>query len=696
VRAFYYDNKYRVIQTVADNQCDDGRDVLTSKFSFDGGLDSLKTVHTAFDITTEYVEGFVYDHRGRLLEHTMDGFSGSTVMLASMHYNPAGQLERKQIHSEEVNGNHSPFIQKTDYLYNIRGWLTSVNDPGNTAAENDIFALKLNYNNDVNPVTVQRQYNGNISTMEWATNRTDEKFAYRFLYDNMNRMSYSEFYLDENGGYMPGPYDEKNLTYDANGNILTLDRYASGDIVIDKLTYNYLNNGNQLNYVKDDMGDVSGVIDYPGSTATTPGFAYDQNGNMIKSSDKGMNDTIRYNFLNMPELLDFGSGEKIRYIYDAAGNKLAKIVICLDALPESSLIYAGNFVYDWNGNLQYIQTSEGRLVPDNKIYRFEYFMKDHLGNTRAIYAQAVPGLPQVAEYNHYYPFGMQIEALSYSSGIDVPNKYLYNGKELQPEYDLQWYDYGARFYDPELGRWHTVDPVAEKSRRWSPYNYCMNNPLRFIDPDGRETFLFDNEAYYIDNYTVDMDGNIKQVGPPNDEEKDVLYTEESWESGKKDNYITVEKGILGNCKTNTEIGSENKEYSFNQYKISGDDNAKNIFNFVALKTKVEWSLTGIGNKTGIGGKSILTTSHAKDADIGEGYLLDKDYTIRSNIHNHFITPMPGDYDQKFAGKVNEKFKAATLYIFFQGKDYQYNSGGILQVPETITLPDVEITVPRKP
>lgn len=511
VRAFYYDNKYRVIQTVADNQCEDGRDVLTNKFSFDGGLDSLKTVHTAFNNTTEYIEGFVYDHRGRLLEHTLDGLSGLTVMLASMHYDPAGQLARKQIHSEIVNGNHSPFIQKTDYLYNIRGWLTSVNDPGNTAGENDIFALKLSYNNEVTPVTVQHQYNGNISAMEWATNRTDEKFAYRFLYDNMNRISYSEFYLDENSGYIRGPYDEKNLTYDANGNILTLDRYASEGTLIDQLTYNYLNNGNQLNYVQDAAGDVSGVIDYPGGTATTPGFAYDKNGNMIKSHDKGMNDTIRYNFLNMPGLLDFGSGEKIRYLYDAAGNKLAKIVIYLDALPESSLIYAGNFVYDWNGNLQYIQTGEGRLIPDNKTYRFEYFMKDHLGNTRAVYAQAAPGLPQVAEYNHYYPFGMQLEALSWSSDIDIPNNYLYNGKELQPEYDLQWYDYGARFYDPELGRWHSQDPLAEKHFNYTPYAYVFNNPITLIDPLGLDSiYVLDQAQRPTDNgtkgesYTADI------------------------------------------------------------------------------------------------------------------------------------------------------------------------------------------------
>jgi RHS repeat-associated protein len=88
----------------------------------------------------------------------------------------------------------------------------------------------------------------------------------------------------------------------------------------------------------------------------------------------------------------------------------------------------------------------------------------------------------IVQENHYDPWGMNLVGIEKLGKPD--HKFQYNGKEKQEELGLHWNDYGARFYDSQLGRWHAVDPMAERSRGYSPYNYGLNNPLRFIDPDG--------------------------------------------------------------------------------------------------------------------------------------------------------------------------------------------------------------------
>ncbi|KXH81441.1 M91 family zinc metallopeptidase [Chryseobacterium kwangjuense] len=124
----------------------------------------------------------------------------------------------------------------------------------------------------------------------------------------------------------------------------------------------------------------------------------------------------------------------------------------------------------------------GLLTVSRKTVIYQY--RDHLGNARVSFAKNSEGLLEVTDTNNYYPFGLNhIQGIFEGANLGSYYSYKYNGKELQ---ETGMYDYGARFYMPDLGRWGVIDPLAETSRRWSPYTYAYNNPMRFIDPDGMQ------------------------------------------------------------------------------------------------------------------------------------------------------------------------------------------------------------------
>ena len=161
--------------------------------------------------------------------------------------------------------------------------------------------------------------------------------------------------------------------------------------------------------------------------------------------------------------------------------------------------YFNGFEYDNSKDLNLIHMDEGviKVSSSATVFQYEYFLKDHLGNTRIAFVDN-SGSPSLTQSIDYYPFGLAFDN-QYISGTD--NKYLYNGKELQDELNLNWYDYGARFYDPQIARWTTVDPKADQSPGWTPYRAFFNNPIRYIDPDG----LFEIETGKIekgDNLTT--------------------------------------------------------------------------------------------------------------------------------------------------------------------------------------------------
>ena len=162
---------------------------------------------------------------------------------------------------------------------------------------------------------------------------------------------------------------------------------------------------------------------------------------------------------------------------------------------------AGGFQYKVN-ELQFFPHPEGYVnVIDNK-YNYVFNYTDHLGNIRVSYGvDPSTSTLKVLEENHYYPFGLKHEgynmdykmyqkiqsgaiAIRLAAPLQPNYLYRYNGKELQNELNLNVYDYGARNYDPALGRWMNIDPLASKYSSITPYAYVVNNPIFFLDPDG--------------------------------------------------------------------------------------------------------------------------------------------------------------------------------------------------------------------
>jgi RHS repeat-associated protein len=248
-----------------------------------------------------------------------------------------------------------------------------------------------------------------------------------------------------------------------------------------------------------------------GTTDSVDDYDYDANGNMIKDDNKNITKII-YNHLNLPIEITFGTTGKINYLYDATGQKVKKTVTNGTTITTTDYLNGYQYV---NAKLQFFGHAEGYVnvqYPtglkgdgDYATYSYVFNYIDHLGNVRVSYAKnATTNKALMLEENNYYAFGLKHR----NYNVDVfrpvctgckgdvgipgepinayvnPYKYKYNGKELQDELGLNLYDYGARNYDPALGRWMNIDPLAEVFSTLSPYNYVNNNPVFFVDPDG--------------------------------------------------------------------------------------------------------------------------------------------------------------------------------------------------------------------
>jgi RHS repeat-associated protein len=473
----YYDDRQRVVQSVRTLYDDaSGKEITANKYDFTGAVDQTRTVQTFGSSSTTVNKYNTYDHVGRLLkvEQEIAGDANGRVTLAEMSYTDLGQLKTKKLHTGA--------LQTVDYAYNIRGWLKEINNPDNLGT--DLFAMRLLYE-DASSLTnliKQNQFNGNISGMIWNRQEnltpTFTKSAYSFSYDALNRFQQS-YYGEGATLASSNKFREFDITYDDNGNLKTLKRYNQAATLIDNLTYTFENNfSNRLKSVGD-AGTTEGFADIANATD----YTYNANGNLEKDLNKGYG-TIQYNYLNLPQLVQKDANNSTTYIYDALGNKLKRIT--KTAGVDDLRYYMGAMEYNIVNSLKtlsLIHTEEGMVNKTSGDFVYEYHLKDYLGNTRIVFSKnTTTGLAQLVQTNDYYPFGLK----QFKTGVvNSDNKYLYNGKELQAGMD--WYDYGARMYDAQIGRWMVVDPKADKFYDWSPYNYALNDPIRLIDPDGKET-----------------------------------------------------------------------------------------------------------------------------------------------------------------------------------------------------------------
>ncbi len=464
----YYDSRYRVIAAITENH--------------KGGVDKVETtyrnkVHARVEqtVTTHNVSGgsdlvvtetFDYDHMDRLKEATHQIGNGTTVRLSASEYNELGEAIQKKVGSH--NGG-STFAQTIDYAYNIRGWLTTING-GTSLSGNDKFGMALKYDDASSGF---EQYNGNIGEIQWKTlgggSLNQGVQTYTYSYDRLNRLKKANY--NSTGAvnhFTVGGDDNGQIRYDHNGNILNLNRNFNGSMV-DNLSYTYIN-GNQLAEVSDlgttalfeDKNPANGAADY----------SYDANGNMISDYNKDITQ-IHYNHLNLPEMVVMDDGDYVKYTYDAAGIKLQKEARQGANVTVTDYISGKHYV---NGTLSFLQHAEGRARYDASSFHYEYNLTDHLGNVRV----SVDESGNVVQRDDYYPFGLSFN--SYASG--TKNNYLYNGKEEQEEWGV--IDYGARMYQPDLGRWFNIDPMSEKFASWSVYHYGYNRPISVIDPNGME------------------------------------------------------------------------------------------------------------------------------------------------------------------------------------------------------------------
>lgn len=477
------------------------------RYSYDASGRVLKLSYQKDDPEESLFQWFEYDNLSRIREvysHTVDD-RNTAVREAQYFYDDANGKVRQLILG---NG-----VQTVDYVYTIRDWLKSINDPN--ALGSDKFGMILSYYDSDAGSASPARYDGNIRAMKWKTEGHPVS-GYDYTYDKANRLIHGDF-------QDAGKYSERAISYDPAGNILSLTRHNKG--VPATLTYQYDGATPRPNRLLSVSGGLNANYDYDG------------NGNMTLDDSKG--DFI-YDYRNMPVQIDLnGTGQNLILSYDAAGQRYRKLVRDSggNLEPGSRLYVRGiddNIIAEYapgggswsvdhynlygtgligkiqmvpatlqlkDGSLNGTQTfsAESEIVVDPEfgiedevtlevgaegIEGRYYYLKDHLGSTRGV----MDDDGNLGSRSDYYPFGANHAVSTW--GFNTSEGF--TGKQLDEGLDLVYF--GARYFSTVIGRWSSVDPLDEKYADLSPYHYSLNNPINYYDPDGNHVVSDDGKT----------------------------------------------------------------------------------------------------------------------------------------------------------------------------------------------------------
>ena len=522
ITVYYYDEYGNPVQTRSRHvsgdyemtyaQCDLSGNILES---YTEHLDSRGRLSVS-----ESVEN-TYDRSGRL---TRTDYAVNDSLSTDWRYE---YDELGRISGKSIDGG----LTHAKYRYNLQGWITRIEDVD--------FVQNLYYESLMGNYGKVR-YNGNISAMNW-TYRTDTDTivnGYRFTYDAHDRLAsaYSVTGSDFSSGRYHVEYE-----YDKHGNMVNLYRNGGKGGMIDEMNWSY--EGNRVVEITDMVGEQGryDMKEYRDYNHNGLDYFYDSNGNMTADLDRDIV-AIRYNLLNLPDTVQFRNGSAIVNYYTADGKRtgskyltpLTTVVIPAGQTfgSTSGTAAMSSHVTARRGSLEYagadfesdtlIRIHNGDGYLDCSEPDFRYFVRDYQGNIRTVYGSAVAKLipveppfsltnrgaiggdkppirPKPIEYTvtyqrmQYYPFGLPYEA--HYQPEEQP--YKYGGKEFIELHGYDSYDFDARMYYPALCRFMTMDPLCEKYYSISPYAYCNNNPVNYVDPDGRDAVFIAFPDYKI-------------------------------------------------------------------------------------------------------------------------------------------------------------------------------------------------------